>query len=347
MSVKTRIPIDKSSGEKQKDYAEAIDRLEKERYETSIYEVGQVLAIDSAYDPKAIMFKTILTVQPISLDNSGYTGLVSDTSGSNNNDSEEVDSYKIAIRNDDFLTYVPKVGDIIEIEIVNNEITKFYNLDGYYFSTLEKNPDGLIRGAIQVFGSLVSLFSGPKNGLDSSGNPSPSADTSDLVKQAKKRNNNIDDLNPQMKEIVLKLIARLKEENLPFFLYETRRTLLRQKYLFSSSRTTEELRQKGITEFEGRPNEPWATGTLRSNHLTGDAVDMLLDLKHPYFKDKKKPNGMWDVSDEFMPLWLRYRQIAKEEFGLYTLVKDWPHVSRLPEGRSGKKKKNGKKNRRK
>ena len=148
----------------------------------------------------------------------------------------------------------------------------------------------------------------------------------DSLKLAKTRDTSLDSLTPAAKEKVLLLVEKLKEENLPFMIWETRRSQIRQNYLYTKSRTTKQVRAKGITEFDGAPNEPWATGTLNSNHKGGNAVDMVLDLKHPYWKDKTKPKGHWDITEPFMPLWKRYRELANG-VGLYTFGTDWPHVS--------------------
>ena len=159
-----------------------------------------------------------------------------------------------------------------------------------------------------------------------------SSSSKELIKQARKRERSIDSLDEDTKVKVQRLIQRLAEENMPFKLFEARRSQIRQKYLYTSGRTTSEVRKKGVTEFEGRPKTPEGkvTWTLNSNHRGGDAVDFVLDLKHPYWRGKRKPTkGPWDTSPEFMPLWRTYRRLANE-VGLYTFGTDWPHASSKP-----------------
>jgi len=179
-----------------------------------------------------------------------------------------------------------------------------------------------------VAGSVLKGLNVRKDTAEQSGtyDSTEQRSSAQLLKEAKKRITDLQELQPEAREKIKILLERLKQENLPFQIWETRRTLLRQKYLYTKSRTTEQVRAAGITEFEGDPKHPWATGTLKSNHLGGFAMDMVLDRRHPYFRGKKKPADPWDLGPEFMPLWRRYRKIANE-VGLKTFGTDWPHVS--------------------
>lgn len=228
----------------------------------------------------------------------------------------------------------PCVGMIVNIMLEDPS-----NAIGYYMNISSEEFD--INGDRKYPGN--NLIHSVKEGLDSYGSnrSNPNSENIDysaidqnndqktseqLLREAKIRITDIDALTPEAKEKVILLLNRIQEENLPFMIWETKRTKLRQKYLYTKSRTTAEVRAAGITEFEGDPKHPWATGTLNSNHLGGNAVDMVLDRKHPYFKGKKRPKNAWDLDPEFMPLWIRYRQLANE-VGLKTFGKDWPHAS--------------------
>lgn len=52
------------------------------------------------------------------------------------------------------------------------------------------------------------------------------------------------------------------------------RTFNRQAELYARGRTTKDLIEKGITNVEGRPDKSRITWTLRSFHMTGNAVDI-------------------------------------------------------------------------
>lgn len=227
--------------------------------------------------------------------------------------------------------------------VVNVEITDPNNIIGYYVGI--SNPDFDIKGDRFYTGKVARDLekspreaveqASPKNnngsqdgtGPDNQASRSTNTDSKeDLLKKAKQRNRNINDLTPEAKEKIIILLEKIRQENLPFMIWETKRSQLRQNYLYTKSRTTKQVRAAGITEFDGDPNAPWATGTLNSNHKYGNAVDMVLDKNHPYFRGKRKPKNPWDLDPEFMPLWKRYRELANG-IGLFTFGTDWPHVS--------------------
>ena len=64
------------------------------------------------------------------------------------------------------------------------------------------------------------------------------------------------------------------------------RTYRRQEELYARGRTTNELIEKGIVGIEGRPDKSRITWTLKSYHMTGNAVDI-----YCYFDNR--PN--WDL----------------------------------------------------
>ena len=52
------------------------------------------------------------------------------------------------------------------------------------------------------------------------------------------------------------------------------RTYQRQAELYARGRTTNELIEKGIVGIEGRPDKSRITWTLKSYHMTGNAIDI-------------------------------------------------------------------------
>jgi hypothetical protein len=217
---------------------------------------------------------------------------------------------------------------------MSNEETRILNIDGYCERIIKSYSS--IKLALDKVGDSLGTIGESISSFFSTNNPQPMPNTDQapeisesqkqLLAQAKKVNNQIEDLNTEARQKVSMLLQRIEEEGLPMKLYETRRSQLRQEYLYSKSRTTEQLRAAGVTNFDGQPQLPWATGTLNSNHKGGNAVDMVLDLRHPYWDGKRKPKGAWDTSSEFMHIWYKYRKIANE-VGLYTFGTDWPHAS--------------------
>lgn len=86
-------------------------------------------------------------------------------------------------------------------------------------------------------------------------------------------NRNIDDLSSNFKPKVIDFLAECKEKWFNIMVFEWLRTQERQKELYAQWRT-----------------KPWkiVTWTLKSNHLTGNAVDIV-------FKDSKwNPTWSWD-----------------------------------------------------
>jgi hypothetical protein len=101
------------------------------------------------------------------------------------------------------------------------------------------------------------------------------------------------------------LVQALEDEHLPMRLFETKRSIERQNYLFA----------KGVTRARG--------SSLESPHIWGLAIDVILDVKHDHWKRKKAtPTGGWDtgvhydgkacrvVEPEIVAVWARYGAIA-------------------------------------
>lgn len=162
------IPIDKSFDGKQKDSNDAIERLKKERYANPVYELAQIT--DFVYrseDPKdsnEIARKII--VQPFSFDESKKKGLnPPDFENEKVVPYDDITYLTIGVRRDAELSTVLKIGDLIEVEIVANEITKRNSIDGFYRSTI-KETEGFFEFVEGKAFPLVEMFKETKNSLE-------------------------------------------------------------------------------------------------------------------------------------------------------------------------------------
>lgn len=104
--------------------------------------------------------------------------------------------------------------------------------------------------------------------------------------------NDINLLTPNFKAKVILFLAEAKKEWLDVIVWETKRTLARQKELYAQWRTT-----------------PWniVTWTLQSKHLTWEAIDIIFD-KDP---DPKKviPVWSWDY-EKLIEIWKKYWMVS-------------------------------------
>ncbi len=110
--------------------------------------------------------------------------------------------------------------------------------------------------------------------------------------------NSLSSLVPEMKQKVMNVIDFLKIHNIPLELFETGRTLDRQKV----------LKAKGYSK------------TLKSKHLTGEAADFVVYLDGKW---------SWDY-DRYKICYVMFGTVAKH-FGLewggdWRTFKDYPHV---------------------
>jgi hypothetical protein len=166
MAVRTRIPIEKTKEGIEKEARESIDRLQKERYNTPIYEIGMITKLISrSTDPnKNDDIERKIMVQPYSFDKNKLIGIGPSSKEELDLGHEDITSYIIGVRRDFDLSNMLKNGDIVEIEIVSNEITKRNGIDGYYRSTIKdtENFGDYIEGFLFP---AVELFKDAKNAL--------------------------------------------------------------------------------------------------------------------------------------------------------------------------------------
>jgi len=88
----------------------------------------------------------------------------------------------------------------------------------------------------------------------------------------------------------------LSKSPIDFMVLEGKRTVERQHQLFGQGRNAEQLRRAGVDPKHARPDMDVVTWTLKSNHFTGRAVDLV-----PYpvdWNDLSKFNAMAKVMME-------------------------------------------------
>ena len=99
------------------------------------------------------------------------------------------------------------------------------------------------------------------------------------------------------------LLQALADEHLPMRLFETKRSIARQNYLYA----------KGVSRARA----------LESPHVWGLAIDVILEVNHDHWKRKKAtPANPWDTGTKYdgrtcfvaepviVAVWARYGQIA-------------------------------------
>lgn len=168
MAKITRIPIGQTPEQESKNQGTILKRLEKERYVTPKYSIGIVTSIlDRELDPKdQTDIKDVLIVMPFSYDPKlSQAAPPPDTERSFDEGYESSEYYTIGVRKDFELKASVKVGDIIEVEIVSNEVTKRNNIDGYYRSTINENKSPGWKQIDKARVALKRLFNGDPNSL--------------------------------------------------------------------------------------------------------------------------------------------------------------------------------------
>lgn len=138
--------------------------------------------------------------------------------------------------------------------------------------------------------------------------------------------NRVSSLKPETRAAVVALQEALKKVGAPLVIFETKRSRERQEYLYRKGRTAEEIKRAGI---EGDPLPgPKVTWTLQSRHMTGRAVDFVLDVDSPYWGDSP-PSSPWDYSAKTRSVWDVLGVFAEREglvWGGRWKTPDFPHV---------------------
>lgn len=96
-----------------------------------------------------------------------------------------------------------------------------------------------------------------------------------------------------MQRVVNRAAELLSEGNVFFIVTQGLRTANEQALLYGNGRTAEEIRKHDIPESYARPNEKKVTWTLKSNHLSGNAVDLAPTLDGKLNWDENGTLGLW------------------------------------------------------
>jgi hypothetical protein len=99
------------------------------------------------------------------------------------------------------------------------------------------------------------------------------------------RTNRLDELVPWIAVRVDRIVARLRMRGFDPRIYETRRTVQRQRWLFGQGRSKWECVKERISPAYANPTKPRVTKTLDSRHIVGKAVD-IISAKHGWSNSK-------------------------------------------------------------
>jgi len=88
------------------------------------------------------------------------------------------------------------------------------------------------------------------------------------------RINDINELAPYLVPRVLTILSQMREHGYDPIVIETRRSIARQRYLYGQGRTKWQCARAGISPLYARKGNV-VTWTLKSNHATGKAVDII------------------------------------------------------------------------
>jgi len=169
MAFRQYIPIDKSLDGVEKEKRELLNRLLRQQYGYSIGEYGKITGIiDKSLNPKEKEeLEVKLYVQQFSFNKIKKIGLdpTSKDDFTEKNVYQDETTYIIGVRREKNIKNTYNVGDIIEIEVVTNEITRRNGIDGFYKSTIDKNETSLWDFVDQATASIKDLYNGEKNNL--------------------------------------------------------------------------------------------------------------------------------------------------------------------------------------
>lgn len=87
-------------------------------------------------------------------------------------------------------------------------------------------------------------------------------------------------LTPEFQKKVHSFFSEARSKWLWVYIFESKRSIERQYELFGKWRTAFELSKYGVPVKYARPGSRPVTWTLKSNHLTGNAIDVVFDISH-------------------------------------------------------------------
>lgn len=103
-------------------------------------------------------------------------------------------------------------------------------------------------------------------------------------------------LTPQFQEKVKQFFADARAQWLYIYIFESKRSLERQYELFWKGRTAQELAKYWVPSKYAKPWTKPVTWTLKSNHLTWNAIDVVFDIS----KDPQNFTKPWNAK---IPSW--------------------------------------------
>lgn len=116
-------------------------------------------------------------------------------------------------------------------------------------------------------------------------------------------------LTPEFQVKVKDFFKEAREKKLWVYIFESKRTIERQYQLFGQGRTAWEIVKYWVPAKYAQPWTKPVTWTLKSNHLTGNAIDVVFDISH----DPENFTKDWNLK---VPSWsgdyLQLKEIAKK-----------------------------------
>lgn len=106
-------------------------------------------------------------------------------------------------------------------------------------------------------------------------------------------------VHPDLQKVIKRAIQITKVD---FAVTQGKRTLEEQYALYGKGRTAEELANAGVPAFYAKPSEKRVSWTMKSNHLSGRAVDLA-----PYINGKLE----WDDSGK-LGIWPKINDAVQE-----------------------------------
>lgn len=134
--------------------------------------------------------------------------------------------------------------------------------------------------------------------------------------------NRLATVHPDMQRVAHRAIEL---SSIDFSITQGRRTLDEQKRLYGKGRTAAQCRAAGVPEAYAKPNEKQVTWTLRSNHLSGNAIDVAPYINGRLEYDDNGKLGLWPKIAKAFKDAARELGVPIEWGGDWTKTKDRPH----------------------
>lgn len=102
--------------------------------------------------------------------------------------------------------------------------------------------------------------------------------------------NRLATVHPDMQRVAHRAIELT---TIDFSITQGKRTLDEQKRLYGKGRTASQCRAAGVPAEYARPNDKKVTWTLKSNHISGNAIDVAPYVKGKLEYDDNGKLGLW------------------------------------------------------